>query len=150
MHTDGYTFHIGAVTLISTEIASKQTLKPSFDRKKKLVFLSHIIKQMSNSSDIWLEYLVKHPIFELTNSEKQRTQFIKQKQTRQTSNVIDFVLQHHVRVMTKRDNDLIVAVGSQIRVLNLIAFKDAWMRASQEPAMNQNWIHLVPYKVKTL
>lgn len=103
---------------------------------------------MSNSSDIWLEYLVKHPIFELTNSEKQQVQSIKKNQTRQGNSVADFVLQHHVRVLTKRDNDLFVAVGSQIRVLNLIAFKDAWLSASQQPVMDENWVRLVPYKVK--
>jgi hypothetical protein len=111
--------------------------------------LFHTTKQMSASNDIWLEYLVKHPIFKLTDSEKQYTQRIQQKQTRQDCNEVDFLLQHHTRVMTKRDNDLIVAVGSEIRILNLVSFKDAWLRASQQDT-HEEWIYQVHHKVRTV
>lgn len=65
---------------------------------------------------------------------------------------MDFVLQHHNRVIACRDNDLFVAVRSQIRVLNLTELKDAWLQASKEANENQavksdNWIHTVPYKI---
>ncbi|OBZ88612.1 Nucleoporin nup82 [Choanephora cucurbitarum] len=102
-------------------------------------------------SDTWLEHLVIHPIFSLTEAEKQYSLRLKNKQTRQQNDVVDFVLQHHTRVLTLRDNDLLLAVGSQIRALNLVAFKDAWLEASntaseQGVELPDSWIHTVPYK----
>jgi hypothetical protein len=111
---------------------------------------------MSNLDDSWLYSLVKHAIFDLNDEEKKRVESIKVKQTRQqqeqSNNIGDFVLQHHNRVIALRDNDLFVAVGCQIRVLNLTEFKDSWIEASQEANVkgvdiSENWIHSVPYKV---
>lgn len=110
---------------------------------------------MSNFYDSWLDCLVKHSIFELDDTEKQSSQIIKSKQTRQDNNVTNFILQHHSRVITIRDNDLFVAIGSQIRVLNLSNFKDTWLKTSQEATdkeieLPENWILSVPFKVKNV
>lgn len=107
---------------------------------------------MSYSEDTWLDSLVKHSIFELNQQEKLAVQSLEINQTRQQP-VTDFILQHHNRVISLRDNDLFVAVGKQIRVLNLTEFKDTWVEASQEAqdqdiALSENWIHSVPYKVR--
>lgn len=110
---------------------------------------------MSFTEENWLDSLVKHSIFELSEEEKATVSHLTHQQTRQqqdNNNVVDFVLQHHNRVIACRDNDLFVAVRSQIRVLNLTELKDAWLQASKEANENQavksdNWIHTVPYKV---
>lgn len=109
---------------------------------------------MSYIQDSWLDSLVKHPIFELNQQEKACTTYLKEGQTRQNPEV-DFLLQHHNRVMAIRENDLFVAVGDQIRVLNLTEMKDTWMNASRDATERQieltdSWIHSVPYKVKML
>ncbi|KAG2207189.1 hypothetical protein INT47_012242 [Mucor saturninus] len=106
---------------------------------------------MSYSQDTWLDSLIKHSIFELNQQEKLVVQSLEINQTRQQP-VTDFILQHHNRVIALRDNDLFVAVGKQIRVLNLTEFKDTWVEVSQEVqdqgiALSENWIHSVPYKV---
>ncbi|KAI9338861.1 hypothetical protein BD770DRAFT_331269 [Pilaira anomala] len=54
--------------------------------------------------------------------------------------------------MAIRENDLFVAVGDQIRVLNLTEMKDTWMNASRDATeryveLTDSWIHSVPYKV---
>ncbi|GAN03513.1 conserved hypothetical protein [Mucor ambiguus] len=102
--------------------------------------------------DSWLDYLVKHPIFELDDAEKHCSQTIKSKQTRQDNNVVNFILQHHARIMAVRDNDLFVAIASQIRVLNLSNFKDNWLKAAQEASnkeepLSDNWMLSTPYKI---
>ncbi|KAI8336018.1 hypothetical protein BD560DRAFT_360066 [Blakeslea trispora] len=102
-------------------------------------------------NDTWLEQLIRHPIFDLSEAEKRRSLSLKNKQTRQQNDVVDFVLQHHTRVLTLRDNDLLLAVGNQIRALNLVAFKDAWLEASlaaeeDDAELSDSWIHTVPYK----
>lgn len=107
---------------------------------------------MNYTEDTWLDSLVKHSIFELNQQEKTTIQSLESNQTRQQP-VADFILQHHNRVIALRDNDLFVAVGKQIRVLNLTELKDAWVEASQEAhdqntAVSENWIHSVPYKVR--
>lgn len=102
---------------------------------------------MNYVQDSWLDSLVKHSIFELTQQEKQSLTYLKKSQTRQQS-VIDFILQHHNRIIAQRENDLFVAIGSQIRVINLTEFKDAWMEAKEEQSeSSDNWIHSVHYKV---
>ncbi|GAA5817570.1 hypothetical protein MFLAVUS_011118 [Mucor flavus] len=106
---------------------------------------------MNYVQDSWLDSLVKHSIFDLTQQEKQSLTYLKESQTRQQP-VIDFILQHHNRIIAQRENDLFVAIGSQIRVINLTEFKDAWMEASREAneeqlELSDNWIHSVPYKV---
>jgi nucleoporin NUP82 len=107
---------------------------------------------MSYIQDSWLDSLVKHSIFELNQQDKAYVQSLEINQTRQQP-LADFILQHHNRVIALRDNDLFVAVGKQIRVLNLTELKDAWVEATQEAhdqeiALSENWIHSVPYKVK--
>lgn len=110
---------------------------------------------MSFTEENWLDSLVKHSIFDLSEEEKATVSHLTHQQTRQQQqegSVVDFALQHHNRVITCRDNDLFVAVGSQIRVLNLTELKDAWLQASKEANDKQavksdNWIHTVPYKV---
>ncbi|KAI9480466.1 MAG: nuclear pore component-domain-containing protein [Benjaminiella poitrasii] len=107
---------------------------------------------MSSLNDSWLDFLVKHSIFELNDSELKHSERIKSKQTRQDNTIVNFVLQHHCRVLSIRDNDLFVAVGSQIRVLNLTNFKDTWMNFSQEAdkkgvELSESWIHTVHYKI---
>ncbi|KAI8098102.1 uncharacterized protein B0P05DRAFT_523460 [Gilbertella persicaria] len=107
---------------------------------------------MDTWSDAWLDCLVKHPIFDLNDAEKQRSDIIKNRQTCQDNNVVGFVLQHHTRVITLRDNDLLVAIGSEIRALNLTSFKDAWIEASEQAcshntALLDSWMNAVPYKV---
>jgi nucleoporin NUP82 len=108
---------------------------------------------MSYLDDSWLDSLINHSIFELTEEQKRNIESIKANQTRQQrTNIGDFVLQHHNRVIALRDNDLFVTVGTQIRVLNLTEFKDSWIEASQQAneqgdSISENWIHSVPYKV---
>lgn len=108
---------------------------------------------METICDNWLDYLVKHSIFELDDAEKRSSQTIQSKQTRQDSNVVNFILQHHSRVIAVRDNDLFVAIASQIRVLNLSNFKDNWLKAAKEAndkeeELPDSWMLAVPYKVK--
>ncbi|KAG1086183.1 hypothetical protein G6F42_021092 [Rhizopus arrhizus] len=107
---------------------------------------------METICDNWLDYLVKHSIFELDDAEKRCSQTIQSKQTRQDSNVVNFILQHHSRVIAVRDNDLFVAIASQIRVLNLSNFKDNWLKAAKEAndkeeELPDSWMLAVPYKV---
>lgn len=109
--------------------------------------------EMETICDNWLDYLVKHSIFELDDAEKRCSQTIQSKQTRQDSNVVNFILQHHSRVIAVRDNDLFVAIASQIRVLNLSNFKDNWLKAAKEAndkeeELPDSWMLAVPYKVK--
>lgn len=104
--------------------------------------------------DSWLDYLVKHPIFELSDAEKQCSQTMQSKHTRQDCNVVSFILQHHARVIAVRDNDLFVAIASHIRVLNLSNFKDNWLKAAKEANDNEqplsdSWMLSTPYKVRT-
>lgn len=103
---------------------------------------------MAISSDSWLDCLVKHPIFEISELDKQRVESSKTKQNVISNNITDFVLQRHICVLTMRDNDLFVAVGSTIRVLNLTEFKDAWTTASKNNIqLSNNWVSSIPYKV---
>lgn len=122
-----------------------------------LVFLSlslfiHNTFEMETTYDSWLEYLVKHPIFDLDDAEKRCSQTMQSKQTRQDSHVVNYLLQHHARVMAVRDNDLFVAIASHIRVLNLSYFKDNWLKAAKEANAKQeplsdSWMLSTPYKV---
>lgn len=109
---------------------------------------------MTFTEENWLDSLVKHSIFDLSEEEKVSVDHLTHQQTRQQhdNNIVDYVLQHHNRVITCRDNDLFVGVGCQIRVLNLTELKDAWLEASKQVNQTQavksdNWIHTVPYKV---
>ncbi|KAG0769289.1 hypothetical protein G6F33_003810 [Rhizopus arrhizus] len=103
---------------------------------------------MAISSDSWLDCLVKHPIFEISELDKQRVESSKTKQNVISNNITDFVLQRHICVLTMRDNDLFVAVGSTIRVLNLTEFKDAWTTASKNNIqLSNNWVSSIPYKI---
>ncbi|KAI8647071.1 hypothetical protein BD408DRAFT_479486 [Parasitella parasitica] len=107
---------------------------------------------MEDINDYWLDCLAKHSIFELDAAEQQISQAIKSKQTRQDNSIVNFLLQHHTRVITIRDNDLFVAIGSQIRVLNLANFKDNWLKAHKEANagstdLQDSWILSTPYKI---
>ncbi|KAL0136975.1 hypothetical protein V8B55DRAFT_1544304 [Mucor lusitanicus] len=107
---------------------------------------------METTYDSWLEYLVKHPIFDLDDAEKRCSQTMQSKQTRQDSHVVNYLLQHHARVMAVRDNDLFVAIASHIRVLNLSYFKDNWLKAAKEANAKQeplsdSWMLSTPYKI---
>ncbi|CEP12760.1 hypothetical protein [Parasitella parasitica] len=107
---------------------------------------------MEDCNEYWLDCLAKHSIFGLDGTEKQFPQIIKSKQTRQDNNVVNFLLQHHTRVLTIRDSDLFVAVGSQIRVLNLANFKDNWIKAHREATtkhtdVHDSWMLSTPYKI---
>ncbi|CEI94981.1 hypothetical protein RMCBS344292_09182 [Rhizopus microsporus] len=103
-------------------------------------------------SDNWLDHLVKHPIFQLEEKDTQRVEYNKMKHNTTNNDVTGFILQHHTRVMTMRDNDLFVAVGSHIRVLNLVEFKDAWIAATKKAIesnaeLSSNWFSSVPFKL---
>lgn len=107
---------------------------------------------MAILNDSWLDQLVKHPIFELNEVDKQHVESIKIKQITDKNDVTDFILQHHTRLLTMRGHDLFVAVGSTIRVLNLTEFKDAWTIVAKEAfeknvEVSNSWFTLIPYKV---
>lgn len=95
---------------------------------------------MVTSTDNWLDSLVKHPIFE--TDQKQRVDIAEH-----TNNVEQFILQHHICILTMRDNDLFVAVGSKIRVLNLTEFKEAHNKSSDDDYSALSSVH---YKVTSL
>ncbi|KAI8980930.1 hypothetical protein BDB01DRAFT_724658 [Pilobolus umbonatus] len=107
---------------------------------------------MASYQDSWLYCLAQHPIFELTDTEKEYASYIKTKQTTDKKDITSFLLQHHNRVIAVRDNDLFVAIRQQIRVLNMTAFKDSWLKVSKEATQYQttlssDWIHTVSYRV---
>lgn len=107
---------------------------------------------MAILNDSWLDQLMKHPIFELNEVDKQHVESIKIKQITDKNDVTDFILQHHTRLLTMRGHDLFVAVGSTIRVLNLTEFKDAWTIVAKEAfeknvEVSNSWFTLIPYKV---
>ncbi|KAG1450550.1 hypothetical protein G6F56_008317 [Rhizopus delemar] len=89
---------------------------------------------MVTSTDNWLDSLVKHPIFE--TDQKQRVDIAEH-----TNNVEQFILQHHICILTMRDNDLFVAVGSKIRVLNLTEFKEAHNKSSDDDYSALSSVH---------
>lgn len=100
---------------------------------------------MNVLNDNWLDGLLKHPIFEVNTELLELTRKIIATQTRQYADNEDFSLQHHGQLITLRDNDLFVAVGSEVRVLNLTACKNNWMKQTQETGYN--WIKSTPYFV---
>lgn len=96
----------------------------------------------------WLEYLGKHRIFELNPTESQQVA-----RTFDRDNQFDsFAQQYDTRVIVLRGNDLIVAVGSQLRILDLNAVKDAWINIAPQfidaGQTNSDWLLDIPYKVK--
>lgn len=115
--------------------------KKSVKTQTKHFFFSTLNKKMDSN---WLESLVKHPIFELNDQEKLDVKKADFNKTRIDNSTVDFLLQHHNHVLALRDNDLFVAVGSTIRVLNLTAFKDSSLKADKKLLASTH------YKVKTL
>ena len=97
----------------------------------------------------WLEYLGSHRIFELSSKEAQQAS-----RTFDRANQYDtFAQQYETRVIVLRGNDLIIAVGSQLRLLDLNEVKDAWIDvAPQFIDANQagsDWLLDIPYKVES-
>ncbi|KAG2224544.1 hypothetical protein INT45_004389 [Circinella minor] len=94
----------------------------------------------------WLEYLGKHRIFELKPTESQQVAL-----TFDRDNQFDsFAQQYDTRIIVLRGNDLIVAVGSQLRILDLNAVKDAWINIAPQfidaGKTNSDWLLDIPYK----
>lgn len=92
----------------------------------------------------WLHCLGRHRIFEASQKD---TQNVHQTFSNQANTS---------RVMTLRGNDLILAVGSQIRVLSLNEVKDAWISAAPRfidaglsAFSDLNWLLDVPYRVSS-
>lgn len=99
----------------------------------------------------WLHYLGNHRIFDVSHADLQTTQ--------QLFNGVDpydtFARQYQTRVMLLRGSDLIVAVGSEIRMLNISNVKDAWINVAptfidtgKDAQEDQSWLLQVPYKVR--
>lgn len=99
----------------------------------------------------WLHYLGNHRIFDVSHADLQTTQ-----QLLNGSDPYDsFARQYQTRVMLLRGSDLIVAVGSEIRMLNISNVKDAWINVAptfidtgKDAQEDQSWLLQVPYKVK--
>ncbi|RCI05659.1 hypothetical protein CU098_011899 [Rhizopus stolonifer] len=107
---------------------------------------------MATLYESWLDQLVKHPIFEISETDRQHVENIKTKQCATTNTTTDFILQHHTCLMTIRGHDLFVAIGSTIRVLNLTEFKDAWIKTAKEAyekntQVSSHWFALIPFKL---
>ncbi|KAF7720796.1 hypothetical protein EC973_006072 [Apophysomyces ossiformis] len=85
----------------------------------------------------WLDYLADHPLFQSTEASK----------TSQPA-------EERTRVLALRDHDLLVAVGSHIRTINLNDVKDAWLKAANEKLkgkadqqnVDKSWLYDIPYK----
>ncbi|CAJ0746056.1 22207_t:CDS:10 [Entrophospora sp. SA101] len=96
------------------------------DLQKSTILQTTIIKIMDNSS--WLEYVSDHPVF-YSDSVKLSGDTIglenygkpKRKQT----------------CIAIEGNNLILAVGSEIRILNLLEFKDAWQYANENDELHE-------------
>ncbi|KAI9250051.1 nucleoporin Nup88 [Sporodiniella umbellata] len=91
---------------------------------------------MTSTTDNWLECLIKHPIFKVDEKQCAAPQ-------KTDNSVGQFILQHHKCTMTLRDNDLFVAVGSKIRVLNLTDFKETHAKENDQQLLYSS----VPYKL---
>ncbi|KAI9498516.1 hypothetical protein BDB00DRAFT_867663 [Zychaea mexicana] len=94
----------------------------------------------------WLEYLGSHRIFELTAAESAQAAH-----TFDRANQFDsFAQQYDTRVIVLRGNDLIVAVGSQLRLLDLNEVKDAWINIAPQfidaGKTDTKWLLEIPYK----
>ncbi|KAI8142425.1 hypothetical protein BJV82DRAFT_539839 [Fennellomyces sp. T-0311] len=94
----------------------------------------------------WLEYLANHRIFELTSKDAQQAS-----RTFDRANQYDtFAQQYQTRVIVLRGSDLIVAVGSQLRLLDLNAVKDAWIEVAPQfidaGQASNDWLLDIPYK----
>lgn len=92
----------------------------------------------------WLQCLGRHRIFEASQKDLQNAQ-----QTFNNEQITS-------RVLTLRGNDLIVAVGSEIRVLSLNEVKDAWINAApriidtgKSAFSDLNWLLDVPSTVSS-
>lgn len=101
---------------------------------------------MNVLNDNWLDGFVKHPIFQVNRDSQELIHKISAKKTRSTDPTGDFSLQQHSRLITLRDTDLFVAVGSEIRVLNLTTCKNNWIKEAQQ--IGNSWIDSTPYFVK--
>lgn len=99
----------------------------------------------------WLECIGRHRTLEVTAHELAAT---RQRFDRAQCLHDDFGRQRHTRLIALRGNDLLVAVGAHIRVLDLDAAKDCWIQIAPElldagkSASDSNWLLDVPYKVK--
>ncbi|KAI7879763.1 hypothetical protein K492DRAFT_208027 [Lichtheimia hyalospora FSU 10163] len=97
----------------------------------------------------WLHYLGNHRIFDVTHADLQSTQQL----LKGTDPYDTFACQYQTRVMLLRGSDLIVAVGSEIRMLNISNVKDAWINVAptfidtgKDAQEDQSWLLQVPYK----
>ncbi|KAI9307823.1 hypothetical protein BJ944DRAFT_247092 [Cunninghamella echinulata] len=90
----------------------------------------------------WLDQLSHHELFDLSISESKRLTDLRLGSQQQTFNFSKNSvnntsnLNRRTHLLALRDSDLFVAVGSQIRVLNLTEFKDAWTEANDEAFEN--------------
>ncbi|KAL0088539.1 hypothetical protein J3Q64DRAFT_1875667 [Phycomyces blakesleeanus] len=93
--------------------------------------------------DGWIERLGDHPIFDQTNSTKSNI-------SSQREGVTFLNNQEKCIAMTKT-NDLIVAVDSEIRILNLNLVKEAWLQEAHDndnaPPTDKEWLWQVPYRI---
>ncbi|KAI9317468.1 hypothetical protein BX666DRAFT_1937523 [Dichotomocladium elegans] len=98
----------------------------------------------------WLQYLGKHRIFSLSAGELQAIQPV----FNDADSNDTFAQQYQSRVMILRGSDLIVAAGSQIRILNLNDVKDSWIDVAPRLIDNHkdglddpSWLLDIPYKI---
>ncbi|ORX57000.1 hypothetical protein DM01DRAFT_1239881 [Hesseltinella vesiculosa] len=89
--------------------------------------------------DNWIGQLEECSIFQASNTE------ISHLQTRTTTSPVS------QRLLVLRGNDLLMAVGSQIRAINLFTSKDTWVEANQalfeDESADLSFLFNMPYKV---
>ncbi|KAG0171462.1 hypothetical protein DFQ28_005138 [Apophysomyces sp. BC1034] len=98
----------------------------------------------------WLDYLPEHPVFASTGAFKTSTQGYKP-----TFGAPPTEDAHRTRVIAVREHDLLIAVGSQIRIINLNDVKDTWISTAKEAIKSDNqkkdcdksWLNDIPYKI---
>ncbi|KAI9025024.1 hypothetical protein CLU79DRAFT_745892 [Phycomyces nitens] len=92
--------------------------------------------------DGWIERLGDHPIFDQPSQTQSKAPFQRDS---------TFLNNHQKCVAMTKTNDLIVAVDSQIRILNLNQVKQSWLEAAQAkentPPTDKEWLWKVPYRV---
>ncbi|KAI8078740.1 uncharacterized protein BX664DRAFT_389129 [Halteromyces radiatus] len=90
----------------------------------------------SNLKDNWLDQLSNHGIFQLSVAEGKRLRDLRNAAQQRPGNnfTIGFgsTQQRCTRLLALRGNDLFLAVGSCIRVLNLTEFKNAWIDTTEQ------------------
>lgn len=97
----------------------------------------------------WLQHLGKHRTFEITQSELLKIR----RALDRAGSKDDFRDQYWTRVLVLRGDELILGVGSEIRVLNLDEVKDNWITVASrlidasKDSPDSNWLLEIPYKV---